>query len=235
MGQATGKSTARVPNLQGQPAAANRPQWPGCLPALPDRIRSPDMKWTDQSPDISAVVPGERIEFSVARTLCGHTEAKRPVVVTTSDVHARVLAHLRESDDEQGGLLIGVPYQQPDNAGQSGTPDVISIVCAVPAVQSSGTGYSLRMEAAVWADANRQMATISLHGKRIVGWYHSHPGLGAFFSSTDMKTQRAFFPHFYSVGWVIDPSDDSHAMFVGPGSQAISAAIVSDALTSVGT
>ena len=191
------------------------------------------MKWTDQSPDNSAVVLGEPVEPSVDRTLCGRTGANSPIVVTTPDVHTKVLTHLRESDDEQGGLLIGVPYRQPNNAGQNGAPDVITIVCAVPAVQSSGTGYSLRMEAAVWADANRKMASISLHGKRIIGWYHSHPGLGAFFSSTDMKTQRAFFSHFYSVGWVIDPSDDSHAMFVGPDSHAVSGAIIADPLMPV--
>ncbi len=39
----------------------------------------------------------------------------------------------------------------------------------------------------------------------VVGWYHSHPNLGAFFSGTDRATQRAFFNRPYSVGLVVDP------------------------------
>jgi proteasome lid subunit RPN8/RPN11 len=43
--------------------------------------------------------------------------------------------------------------------------------------------------------------------KSIVGWYHSHPSLGAFVSSLDFATQKRFqalFPD--AVGLVIDPS-----------------------------
>ena len=43
--------------------------------------------------------------------------------------------------------------------------------------------------------------------KSIVGWYHSHPNLGCFFSSVDFATQKRFqalFPD--AVGLVIDPS-----------------------------
>jgi proteasome lid subunit RPN8/RPN11 len=52
----------------------------------------------------------------------------------------------------------------------------------------------------------------------VVGWYHSHPGLGAFFSHTDRRTQQAFFAHAYSVGWVVDPLRGESAWFVGPRS-----------------
>ena len=42
--------------------------------------------------------------------------------------------------------------------------------------------------------------------EKIVGWYHSHPGMGMFMSSTDIDTQRryqALFPN--AVALVIDP------------------------------
>ena len=192
------------------------------------------MKWTDQSPDNSAVTADKPIVLSATRTLCNRGATGHPVIVTSAPVHEKVLTHLRRSSDEQGGLLIGVPYRQPGNTGPAENIDIVSVVCAVPATQSSGTGYSLRMEAAVWADANEKMSSLALNGKRIIGWYHSHPGLGAFFSSTDMRTQRAFFSHFYSVGWVIDPSDDTHAMFIGPDSQPVSGEIVADPLEAIG-
>ena len=67
------------------------------------------------------------------------------------------------------------------------------------------------MESGVWERARLARAPQEL----IVGWYHSHPGLGAFFSTTDRRTQAAFFPHPYSVGWVIDPIDAAEAFFMG--------------------
>lgn len=42
--------------------------------------------------------------------------------------------------------------------------------------------------------------------EKIVGWYHSHPNMGCFMSSTDIDTQRryqALFPN--AVALVIDP------------------------------
>ncbi|WXG42791.1 MAG: Mov34/MPN/PAD-1 family protein [Promethearchaeati archaeon SRVP18_Atabeyarchaeia-1] len=43
--------------------------------------------------------------------------------------------------------------------------------------------------------------------KSIVGWYHSHPDLGCFVSSTDFETQRRFQALFSdAIGLVIDPS-----------------------------
>jgi len=43
--------------------------------------------------------------------------------------------------------------------------------------------------------------------------------LGAFFSGTDRSTQRAFFSHPYSVGWVIDPQRNDEKVFVGGDSE----------------
>jgi len=42
--------------------------------------------------------------------------------------------------------------------------------------------------------------------KRIfVGWAHSHPGYGCFLSSTDVETQRKYFPAPFHVALVVDP------------------------------
>jgi proteasome lid subunit RPN8/RPN11 len=52
-------------------------------------------------------------------------------------------------------------------------------------------------------------------GERVVGWFHSHPDIGAFFSGTDRRTQAAFFAQAFSVGWVIDPVRGEEAWFLG--------------------
>jgi hypothetical protein len=60
----------------------------------------------------------------------------------------------------------------------------------------------------------------------VVGWYHSHPNLGAFFSGTDRKTQRSFFSQRYSLGLVADPVRSEEAWFVGPDATALSPDVV---------
>ena len=57
--------------------------------------------------------------------------------------------------------------------------------------------------------------------RQVIGWYHSHPDLGAFFSATDRHTQSAFFPHPYSLGWVLDPIRNEQAWFIGASSDQL--------------
>jgi proteasome lid subunit RPN8/RPN11 len=69
------------------------------------------------------------------------------------------------------------------------------------------------MNSNVWERARE-----SAEGATIVGWYHSHPDLGVFFSGTDRKTQRAFFNQPHSIGLVIDPIRLQEKWFIGPDS-----------------
>ena len=55
----------------------------------------------------------------------------------------------------------------------------------------------------------------------VIGWYHSHPNLSAFFSSTDRYTQRNFFNNDYSVGLVIDPVRNEEKLFLGRDSEEL--------------
>jgi proteasome lid subunit RPN8/RPN11 len=48
---------------------------------------------------------------------------------------------------------------------------------------------------------------------RVVGWWHSHPGLGCFLSPVDVKTQKSFFPETFQVALVIDPKSRKFKFF----------------------
>jgi proteasome lid subunit RPN8/RPN11 len=61
-------------------------------------------------------------------------------------------------------------------------------------------------------------ARASANGKTVVGWYHSHPDLGVFFSGTDRRTQRAFFNQPHCIGLVVDPIGFQETWFIGPDS-----------------
>lgn len=131
------------------------------------------------------------------------------LVVVCEAVRDDVMSRVRGSGDEQGGLLVGEVFAEDPVA--CSTSRVVLLRQAVPALDFSSSGISLRMESGVWERARVARGPLDL----VVGWYHSHPGLGAFFSATDRRTQAAFFPHPYSVGWVVDPVRGEEAYFVG--------------------
>ncbi len=123
-----------------------------------------------------------------------------PLILIAPHVRETVVAHLRTSPNELGGLLIGEAFY----AAESDAPERIAVIRVLEAVagdEFSSSAVSLRLGASVWSKARPHLDA----GRLVVGWYHSHPHIGAFFSATDRRTQRAFFAHAYSVGWVVDP------------------------------
>ncbi len=189
------------------------------------------MKWIDDSPASALPVwPGEAPPHLQVR------------------IDARVLeqvrAHLRAAPVEQGGLLLGVAYApRAQDAGpardaeRAGEPCIVRVLAAVAATRSRGDALSLRMDTPVWTaasarlDALREREPCAL----IVGWYHSHPGIGAFFSATDRRTQRAWFGHPYSLGWVMDPVHDEHAIYLGPQCRPVRDVLVDPPAATLGT
>jgi proteasome lid subunit RPN8/RPN11 len=133
--------------------------------------------------------------------------AAPPLVVIARGALDAALAHVAASRVERGGLLVGEPFVHERGAGIA----AVLIRHAVPSDAETGDAISLRMEASVWQHAHAALR----ESERVVGWFHSHPGIGAFFSGTDRRTQAAFFAQAFSLGWVIDPIRGEHAWFVG--------------------
>lgn len=163
------------------------------------------IKWRDQSPpiELSPLPDG----------LIAAEPATAALLVDPEPLRA-VWDHLRAHPYEQGGLLLGRAYAAPADPHAVA---LVHVMRAVAAVQAQGSAFALRMESRLWTDAQAALQS----DWRIVGWYHSHPGLSAFFSDTDRRTQQAFFAHRYSIGWVIDPHDGHEAVFLGPDCTAI--------------
>lgn len=170
------------------------------------------IKWRNQEPAFEPRPLAEfltRLSERAAVQLHAHL-APAPLVVVAAAARARVMRHLATSHCEQGGLLIGEVFA---HDGTRTAPDValVHVALAVASVDYSSSGVALRMESDVWEQARPALSG----GRTVVGWYHSHPGLGAFFSETDRRTQRAFFAHAYSLGWVVDPLLREERWFLG--------------------
>jgi proteasome lid subunit RPN8/RPN11 len=152
------------------------------------------------------------------------TETQTTLIEVAPIAYEQALAHLKHHDIEQGGLLIGRAWA---NSAPSSTVPIarVEILEAIASINSEATEYSLKMNADVWDAANQRISELAAPHLRIVGWFHSHPHLGAFFSATDKATQAAFFNQPYSIGWVIDPftmnANKHQAFFIGPHSNPV--------------
>ncbi len=160
------------------------------------------MRWKDEPVrvalrPVSAFVPTADIPVAGA-----------PAIVLAHAARETAWRHVAGHRVERGGLLIGEPFAHDDDAD---TIALIHVRAAIPALDDTGDAISLRMEARVWDAARAAMRG----GERVVGWFHSHPDIGAFFSGTDRRTQAAFFAQAFSVGWVIDPVRGEEAWFLG--------------------
>lgn len=125
-------------------------------------------------------------------------------------------SHLASESAELGGLLLGRVFKAPISTASS-YPWITLIEQAIPSCEYRNSSVSLRMGTEVW---NRAGAALQ-DGLMIVGWYHSHPNLGVFFSGTDRATQSAFFNHPYALGLVIDPIRKERKCFFGGASEEL--------------
>jgi proteasome lid subunit RPN8/RPN11 len=164
----------------------------------------------DRARDFTALA--RRVGAASAVRLLAHATAA-PLVLVAAPVGDEIAAHLCSSADEMGGLLLGHAYVMPITP-RHGFGFLIEVNAQVTSEQFDNSPVSLRMESQLWQRATPHLDA----GLSVVGWYHSHPGLGAFFSGTDRATQRAFFREPYSLGLVIDPVRAEHACYAGPDS-----------------
>jgi proteasome lid subunit RPN8/RPN11 len=144
----------------------------------------------------------------------GRPAGSGPIVALAWSALATAWEHVRKSELECGGLLVGEPIV--NTAGDT-FPALVHVRAGVAGVDAEATSTSLRLHTGVW-DAAR---AVLQPGECVVGWFHSHPGIGAFFSGTDRQTQAGFFHHPFSLGWVIDPQRREQAWFFGPASRVL--------------
>lgn len=104
---------------------------------------------------------------------------------------------------EQAGILSGQVYVDDGR-------HYVSITSTCPADTVSDL-VRFRFHEDSWAKIWQQLKD----GDNILGWYHTHPGLGVFLSPTDLRTQQIHFRLPWSVAVVIDPISQELGIFAG--------------------
>ena len=181
------------------------------------------MRWTDVPAEASVTQSAQdwlleraagpstaSVGILATRLQANDARVAQPLVAIERAAIESAWQHLVASRLERGGLLLGRALHA--EASTKSPVALVHVRAAVPGLQDEGTEYSLRLHAGVW-DAARVLLQ---PGEVVVGWFHSHPDLGAFFSGTDRRTQAGFFQHPFSLGWVVDPVRDEQAWFRGP-------------------
>jgi proteasome lid subunit RPN8/RPN11 len=108
---------------------------------------------------------------------------------------------------ERGGALVGRYAASP--AGHRFI--VVADALAAPAAPASRCHIEIRAED--WHDIHRRLA--ARPGWRLLGWFHSHPGLGVRMSRIDRRTQRRLFGADWQVGLVVDPLSGDTRFYQG--------------------
>ena len=130
-------------------------------------------------------------------------------VVLQAQCLRQIWEHAASSSNEVMGILRGRVLVHEQRT-------LTLVLCAEPLRDAQGSRVSVQATLASWQQAWSTMQDSLV----VVGWYHSHPGLGIFFSETDRVCQRRFFRQPWQVGFVIDPHADTTGVFRGPESEA---------------
>lgn len=106
---------------------------------------------------------------------------------------------------EIGGVLVGELVR--DDAGP-----YLRIDATIDALHAEEKGAELTFTHATWEHIHKEMDG-KHQDKKVVGWYHTHPGFGVFLSDRDQFIHKSFFNLPFQVAFVYDPKTHEHGMF----------------------
>jgi proteasome lid subunit RPN8/RPN11 len=118
---------------------------------------------------------------------------------------------------EVGGFLIGevAATKQPR----------VEVQHFLPAGGTRSEAASLTFTHQTWSRMHREIEA-QFPEKSVVGWHHTHPGLGIFLSQYDLFIHRNFFGEPWQIAMVVDPRREEFGIFQWKGDQVIDCGFV---------
>lgn len=130
----------------------------------------------------------------------------QPIVLMHQTAILQIVAHSRSNTNcELGGALLGHAYRYK-------TGLVVEVHAALPATSADHGPVHFTFSADSWSNLHRDRAA-HYSNLDIIGWFHTHPDLGVFYSSDDVVVHTAAFTLPWHVGLVVDPIRDEAALF----------------------
>lgn len=140
-----------------------------------------------------------------------HLAPQWPNIFMTQDVYLKIAEHAEsEAEMEVGGMLVGQAYFTPEKEM------FIIVEAQLEARHVEHSAVHLTFTSETLMDILGRLDDL-YPGRRIVGWYHTHPGLSVFLSSMDIWLHTHFFPEPWQVALVVDPYANHGGFFYYPG------------------
>ena len=134
-------------------------------------------------------------------------EKNKVGVVIARSVLNEISAHGKSRMDvEVCGVLVGDAYQ--DIQGP-----FIYVDASIRGLHSDNQVAQVTFTAETWAHIQKQLDD-KYSDRRIIGWYHTHPGFGIFLSGMDMFIHENFFNTAEQLAVVYDPHSGEEGLFV---------------------
>jgi proteasome lid subunit RPN8/RPN11 len=105
---------------------------------------------------------------------------------------------------ERGGFLLGQVLGE--------RPQYAVIRHFHPALQAQGNTASLTFTHESWAALTRDIEA-HFPTESLLGWQHTHPGLGVFLSGYDVFIHKNFFSQPWQLALVVDPRQQEFGFF----------------------
>jgi proteasome lid subunit RPN8/RPN11 len=129
-------------------------------------------------------------------------------VFLNQQAYSRICVHsVSDMKNEVGGILVG-EWCVDEEHGQ-----FIVIEHALPARYTRQGSVYLTFTQESLVDIHNQIDE-NYKGKKIVGWYHTHPSMGVFLSHYDTWLHSNFFPEPWQVALVVEPVSSTAGFFV---------------------
>lgn len=158
-----------------------------------------------EQPDIGNINPSITTERTFPKTTTDRTD-NYPVVIKRSALY-EVYRHGRTTTDvEVCGVLVGDVYR--DEVGA-----FLYVDAVVRGEHAAHQAAQVTFTSETWSHIQQMMETHH-PGKRIVGWYHTHPGFGIFLSEMDLFIHRNFFNLPWQAALVYDPCAEQEGVFI---------------------
>lgn len=135
----------------------------------------------------------------------------RPLVKVflSQSAYCRIGLHSNSNmDDEVGGALIGLWCQDRDTDEQ-----FVVVQHMLPARYTRQGSVYLTFTQDTIVEFHNELEK-NHKGKRIVGWYHTHPRMGIFLSHYDTWLHHNFFPEPWQVALVVEPHKSLAGFFI---------------------
>lgn len=130
----------------------------------------------------------------------------QPVVLMHQTAILQIVAHSRSNTNcELGGALLGHAFRYKKGL-------VVEVKAALPATSADHGPVHFTFSADSWSKLHVDRAA-HYSNLDIIGWFHTHPDLGVFYSSDDVVVHSAAFTLPWHVGLVVDPVRDEASFF----------------------